>query len=92
MPDLDVTTMTDEQIEQYAHQQITVCGVPGEDPAGLILALRNMPARVRALRDPYWHDLVSQEATAFREREERTARALHDAWAGHPDHRTEETP
>ncbi|MFC9766045.1 hypothetical protein [Rhodococcus jostii] len=80
MPDIDVTAMTDEQIEQYAHQQITACGVPGEDPAGLILALQNMTARDQAMRDPYWHDLVSQEATAFREREERIARERHQEW------------
>ncbi|MFC9769613.1 hypothetical protein [Rhodococcus jostii] len=80
MPDIDVTTMTDEQIEQYAREQISSCGVPGEDAAGLILALRNMSARDHALRDPYWHDLVNHEATAFREREERAARELHEEW------------
>ncbi|MFC9761635.1 hypothetical protein [Rhodococcus jostii] len=78
MPDLDLTTMTDAQIDTYAAEQIAACGVPGEDPAGLAQALRNMTARQKALQDPYWCDLVNQEAAAFRKREELAARELHE--------------
>ncbi|MFC9768949.1 hypothetical protein [Rhodococcus jostii] len=80
MPDIDPATMTDEQIEQYAREQISCCGVPGEDAAGLAQALRNMTARDKAIRDPYWADLVSAEAKAFREREEHAARQRHQEW------------
>lgn len=68
MPDIDLATMTEADIEEYARQQIAECGVPGEDPAGLVQALKNMAARDKALNDPYWRDLVNQEAAAFRTR------------------------
>lgn len=54
--------MTDEEIEQYALEAIATSGVPDADPAPLILALRNAAARERALEDPYWRDLVNEEA------------------------------
>ncbi|MDV6276363.1 hypothetical protein R3Q06_22960 [Rhodococcus erythropolis] len=68
MPDIDLATMSDTDIEEYARQQIAECGVPGEDPAGLVQALKNMAARDKALSDPYWRDLVNQEAAEIRMR------------------------
>ena len=62
MPAIDLVSMTNDEIEAYAREQVARCGAPGEDPAGLIMALQNAVAFETACRDPFWVDLLSQDA------------------------------
>ena len=59
---VDLSTMTDEEIDAYAAQVVLESGVPDADPGPLAMALKNATAVQAAAEDPYWLDLMNQEA------------------------------
>lgn len=62
---VDLTQMTDDEIDLYAQQCVAESGVPEEDWRPLAMAFRNAAAREQALQDPYWRDLANAEAAAW---------------------------
>ena len=57
----DFSSMSDEEIEEYALKRVLESGDPSADPQPMIDALKNMPAIEKAMEDPYWSGLVSIE-------------------------------
>ena len=57
----DLSSMSDEEIDEYAAQKVLESGDPNGDPEPLAQALKNAPAIAAAMEDPFWADLVSIE-------------------------------
>ena len=61
---VDFSVMTDDEIDEFAKQQVALSGDSDGDWKILATAFRNSTAWTAAMQDKYWSDLVSFEAYA----------------------------